>query len=208
MILTYHGGDFFKVSFGNTTIAYNPPSKQSSLKTSRFGADLALVSLEHPDMNGVDSISSTEKEPFSIRGPGAYEVRDVLIKGYASSSHYGGHECINTIYLVTLEKMNLLFLGALNNPTLPPELKEALDEIDILFVPVGGNGTLTPKEAHALSVAIEPKMIIPTHHWSDVRTLETFLKEIGALDAPRTDKLTIKPRDLDGKENDVVVFTS
>ncbi len=55
MIITYHGGEFFKVQFGDTVLAFNPISKDSKLKSSRFGADIALVSLNHPDMNGVES---------------------------------------------------------------------------------------------------------------------------------------------------------
>jgi hypothetical protein len=56
MIITYQGVEFFKVQFGNTTIAFNPISKDSKFKPTRFFADIALVSLNDKDMNGVENL--------------------------------------------------------------------------------------------------------------------------------------------------------
>lgn len=212
MILTYHTAEFFKVTFGDITLAFNPISKESSCKQTRFGADIALITLEHPDMNGFEQVTHGGKEPLVIRGPGEYEKNDVLIKGYATTSTYGGIERINTAYLVTLEKMNLLFLGALSTKVLPTDLKEALDKIDILFVPIGAEGVLEPDDAHAFAVSIEPKIVIPMHYGAVGRkdALDLFLKEAGLTkaEATTTEKLTIKARDLDDKQNEIIVFAS
>ncbi len=212
MIITHHGAEFFKVSFGDITLAFNPISKESTLKQTRFGADIALVSLEHPDMSGVEQVTFGGKEPLVIRGPGEYEKNDILIKGYTTTSHYGGVELINTAYLVTLEKMNLLFLGALSNKTLPTDLKETLDKIDILFIPIGGEGVLEPDEAHAFAVSIEPKLVIPMHYGAvgNKNAVDIFLKEEGLTlkEVQTTDKLTVKSRDLEGKQNEIVLFAS
>ena len=212
MIITHHGAECIKVSHGDTTLAFNPISKDSKLKQARFGADIALLSLEHPDTNGVELVTHGDKVPFVVRGPGEYEIKDILIKGYPTVSHYGGTELINTVYMVKMEKMLLLYLGALATKELPAELKEALDAIDIVFVPIGGDGVLDPATAHALAVSIEPKMVVPIH-WSGVGqtgALELFLKEEGDTNGNHkpVDKLTVKSRDLDGKENEVVVLAA
>ena len=209
MIITYHGADFFKVSFGDTTLAVNPISKDSKIKSTRFGSDITLVSLNSPEHNGTDVTSRGDKASFVISGPGEYEVSGVFIKGFLSKSQYGGNEHINTIYTVSLEGINLCFLGALSDISLSAEAKEAMDNIDILFVPIGGNGVLDPATAHKMAVQFEPKLVVPSH-WSEVgdkNALKTFLKEEGEEDAPQTDKLTIKKKDLDGKEGDVIVIT-
>ena len=212
MIITYHGADFFKVSFGDTTLAFGPVAKTSQLKQTRFGADIALVSLEHPDMNGVDTVALGEKQPFEIRGPGEYEVHGVLIKGYPTKSMYGGEERINTVYLVSFEKMLLLYLGALGTREFPADLKEALEYIDILFVPIGGDGVLEPDEAHELAVSIEPRLVIPMHFGTVGKkgALDLFLKEeASGNEQPQfIDKLTLKSKDLDGKQNEVVLFSA
>src|SRR5581483_19983 len=87
MVITYLGGAFVKVQFGDITLAVNPVSKDSKkFKPSRFGSDIALVSLNHPDMAGLDQVSFGEKQAFSITGPGEYEIKDVFIKGFKSDS--------------------------------------------------------------------------------------------------------------------------
>lgn len=210
MIITYQGVEFFKVQFGDTTIALNPISKDSKFKPTRFFADIALVSLNHPDMNGVENLSYSGKEPFVISGPGEYEVKDVFIKGFASKSMYGGKEKINTIYSVTLENMNICFLGALSDINLSSEVKESLGDVDILFVPIGDDGVLDAAKAEKLSVEIEPKIVIPMH-FGEVGikdALKKYLKEAGADNVKPVDKLTLKRKDLEGKASDVVVISA
>lgn len=210
MVITHYGGEFFKIQFGEATLALNPVSKYSKLKSTRFGADVALVSLNNLDFNGVDQIGFGDKLPFIISGPGEYEIKGIFIKGFKFISKYGGEEHINTIYSIALENMNLCFLGAIGTPDLPAEIKEALGDIDIIFLPIGGEGVLTAAEANKLATTLEPKMIIPMHFdgMGDKKALTTFLKESGAEDVKPADKLTIKKKDLEGKEGDVVVLSS
>ena len=115
MIITYQGVQSFKVQFGETTLSFDPVSKESKHKAGSFGADIALISVNHEDMNGAGQASRGDKEAFVINGPGEYEVKGVFIKGVASRSNYGNSEKINTIYTVNLEGMNLCFLGALGS---------------------------------------------------------------------------------------------
>ncbi|MBA3732839.1 MBL fold metallo-hydrolase [Patescibacteria group bacterium] len=208
MIITYHGADFFKVTFGDTTIAVNPISKDSKLKATRFGSDITLISLNSPEHNGSDVTSRGDKESFLIKGPGEYEVSGVFIKGFLSKSNYGGEEKVNTIYTVYLEGINLCFLGALGDKDLSSETKEAIDGIDILFVPIGGNGVLDAASAHKLAVQFEPKLIIPSHFEDvgDKNALKVFLKESGSEAVKPVDKLTIKKKDLEGMEAEVSVL--
>jgi L-ascorbate metabolism protein UlaG (beta-lactamase superfamily) len=205
MIITYFGGESFKVQFGDTTLAFNPISKDSNLKASRFGADIVLSTTHHADFNGFEQVSHGDKKPFVISGPGEYEVKEVFIKGLPSESKYGGEDLVNTIYTVSLENMNICFLGAINNSELKTETVEALDEIDILFVPIGGDGVLDPVKAYKLAISLEPKVIIPMHYTD--QTLKAFLKEAG--ENPKAEsKLTLKKKDLEGKEGDIMLLDS
>ena len=207
MIITYLGGQFVKVQFGDTILAFNPVSKDSKLKASKFGADIVLTSVNHADFNGVDQVTFGDKKPFAISGPGEYEVKGVFIKGFGSESGYDGEKRINTIYTVSLEGMNIAFLGAINTAELPKEADESIDEVDILFVPISGDGVLDPATAYKLAVSIGPKIIIPVNYGDsgDKDALKKFLKEAG--ENPKAEpKLTLKRKDLDGKEAEVVVL--
>ncbi len=205
MVITYQGGAFVKVQFGDITIAVNPISKDSKLKSSRFGADIALISVNHADFSGTDQVSFGERSAFAVTGPGEYEIKDVFIKGFRSESNYGGEPRLNTIYTVNLENMNLCFLGALSSKEIPSEANEEIESVDVLFVPIGNDGVLTPADAYKLAVKLEPKLIVPLY-WGNTVALKAFLKEAGEDSAKPVDKLTLKKKDLEGKDADVIVL--
>lgn len=216
MVISYLGGECFKVSQGDLTLAFNPPSKDSALKASKFGSDIVLISQNHEDFNGVENASFGEREPFVISGPGEYEIKGVQVRGFASDTQYGGQKGINTIYAVALEGMNLCFLGALGNSALPHDAAQELDDIDILFLPIGDKGVLDYDKAYALAVQLEPKAIVPMHYPSpaggagelgEKDALKSFLKEAGE-DVKPVEKLTVKKKDLDGKEGEIIVLQS
>lgn len=221
MVITHMGGQCFKVTFGDLTLAFDPISKSGSLPAAKFGADIALISRNHPDMNGVAEVTYGERAPFVINGPGEYERAGVTIQGFLTKSQYGlargrataeglaknEAEGVNTMYAVDLEDMNLVFLGAISDPNLPADAREAIDEIDVLFVPVGGEGVLTPAAAHKLAVSLEPHVIIPMH-WNGMgapKSLEAFLKEEGGA-SETVDKLTLKKKDAAQKDGAIIVI--
>lgn len=207
MVITYFGHEFFKVQFGDLVLAFNPISKDSKQKGARFGADIALVSINTSETNGVEQVTFGEKKPFTIAGPGEYEIKDVFIKGFPGGTNKQGKH--NTIYFVSLEGMNICFLGALPAKEVSPEAKAALENVDILFTPIGGEDVLTPSDAYKLAVSIEPKLIIPMHYGDEASgkaALKTFLKE--GEGGEEMDRLTLKKKDLEGKEGDIIVLST
>ena len=204
MVISFLGGECFKITQGDLTLAINPPAKESKFSSAKFGADIALVSLDHPDFNGTDNASFGERQPFVVCGPGEYEVKGVAVRGFGVPTTYGKTATINTIYSIALENMNLCFLGALGAADIPAAAKQELDQIDILFVPVGGGDVLEHAAAYKLAVSLGPKVIVPMHY--DAATLKSFLKEAGAEGTKPQEKLTVKRKDLEGKEAEVVVL--
>jgi L-ascorbate metabolism protein UlaG (beta-lactamase superfamily) len=206
MILTFHEGSCIRASAGETTLVFGPVSKQSkNFKPTNFGADVAFIPLNHPDMNGSEEAGRGEKKPFVIFGPGEYEVKEVTAAGFESKSDYDKNDRINTIYSLTFDDMSILYLGALSDADLPAEVFE-MDSPDILITPIGGDGVLNPADAAKLAVKLEAKIVIPILY--DDKSLKQFLKEAADEQVKPVDKLTIKPRDLAGKEGDVVVLQS
>jgi hypothetical protein len=208
MIVTYYGAGCFRLAVGATSVALGPISKGSEWKPASFGADIAIVPLQHPEANGVSEVKYGGKDPFLVLGPGEYEVADVLIKGFQSVSMLGEEEQFATSYLLKMEKMTLLYLGPVSSSELHPELKELLDAVDILFVPMGGNGVLSSADAHKLAVSIEPKIIVPMCYdkGSSNSAMESFEKESGGEVIAVGEKFTIKPKDLENYNQTVVSF--
>src|SRR3989344_1542362 len=145
MVITHHGAGCFKISQGDLSLIFNPQSKIS--------ADITLFTTGRSEVS--------EKSGFVIDGPGEYETKNVFIKGFPSE---GPAKKINTIYLISFEGMNLCFLGALASATLSNEILEAIEDIDILFVPIGGSAVLDATSAYKLAVSLEPSVIIPMYY--------------------------------------------
>ena len=205
MVISYNGGESFKVSFGSTTLAFNPAGKKSKLSSpAKYGADAAFVSMWHDDFNGVESVKHGSKEPFVVDGPGEYEIGDVTARGFGVKTKYGKDELYNTIYQVKLEEMNMIFLGALSDPEIDPKIISEFGDIDILFVPIGGGDVLEVPQASKLAVKLEAKLIIPMHY--DDKLLKEFLKEEGNEGVKPVDKLTIKRKDVSAMSGDVAVL--
>ncbi|MBI5139701.1 MBL fold metallo-hydrolase [Candidatus Nomurabacteria bacterium] len=198
MIITYFGKQFFKIQQGEMVLAFNPVSKNSKSGVSaHFGSDIALSTTNHPDYNGIEQLSHGERAPFVVSGPGDYEVKEIFIRGVMTDTEISGKKYINTVYSLTVDNINIAFLGALKDGDISKEVREVVDGPDILFIPAG-------KESAKLASSLEPKMIIPMDY--DDSSLKVFLKELGEEKAEVVDKLTIKRKDLEGKEGEVVVL--
>lgn len=208
MIITYLGKQFFKIGQGNLTVAFNPISKDSKLSStvSKFGTDIALSTINHPDYNGFEMVSHGETTPFTISGPGDYEVKDVFIKGVLSESIINGKKYVNTIYSVNIENISICFLGAITDEKLSATAREQIGQPDILFVPVGDRELLDPSKAYKLATTFEPEVIIPMDY--DEKSLRAFLKEAGQEKVESIDKLVVKAKDLIGKEGEIVILSN
>jgi len=208
MIITYLGKQFFKIQQGNLVMAINPISKDSKLdiKGGRFGSDIALSTTNHPDYNGFDMVSHGDTVPFEVNGPGDYEIRGNFIKGIMTDTTLNDKKYINTIYFLNIENISICFLGCMSNTKITALTREEIGNPDILFVPIGNHDLLDPTEAYKLAVSLEPKIIIPMDY--DEKTLKAFLKEGGQDKVASIDKLTIKAKELIGREGEIVVLSS
>lgn len=206
MILTHHGGFCVRASAGDTTVVFGPVSKKSKkFKPTNFGADVAFISINHPDANGAEEAGRGDKQPFVIQGPGEYEVKDISAHGFPGRSTYDLEERVNTVYSIHFDGLSVLYLGAQGTPELHEDILE-MDAPDILILPIFADGVLSAAEAAKLAVKLEAKIVIPLSA-GDEKALKQFLKEASAEGVKPVEKLTLKPRDLAGKENEVVVLS-
>lgn len=213
MIISRFGAAFIKVQQGDTIFAFNPVSREHDAKAQKFGADAALVSLNDPQFNGTDNVSFGSKEPFIIDGPGEYEIGGTFVRGFGSAgpadlnSKAVGQSQINTIYSATIDGIKICHLGGLAEPNLSAEVIEEIGEVDILFVPIAGAPFLSPKDAYKLATTLEAKIIVPVLYENGAE-IKSFLKEAGEEGIAPVDKLTLKKKDVEGKEGEIVIINS
>ena len=152
--------------------------------------------------------TSAHKAPVShpmltVDGPGEYEVSNLAIIGIAARGHMDDVGTNNaTMYRVMIDDVTYLFTGNIY-PELNDERLESIGMVDVMFVPVGGNGyTLDGTGALQLIKAIEPKLVVPTHysdtsiHYPVVQQeLDQVLKSIGMDPVETVTKLRYKAAD-------------
>lgn len=209
MIVTYHGKQFIKVQHGDTILALNPISKdsKSEKKPTKFGSDICMISINHPDYNGVENASYAGKDPFVIKGPGEYEIGDLYIQGFLSNIKIDKEDYINTIYSFGIDNIQTWFLGSLDSPDVDKSVLEYVEEVDLLFISINEDSGVGPVEAAKVIKMFSPKLVVPIDYGevSD-KNLKAFLKEMGQENIKAEDKLTIKRKDLDGKAGEVFVL--
>ncbi|MBP9821726.1 MAG: MBL fold metallo-hydrolase [Candidatus Pacebacteria bacterium] len=210
MIISYLGKSCVRLQTGDTVIALNPPAKTSPFKVSGFGADLVFISVNHPDYAGVETVTYGEKKPFVIDGPGEYEVGGMMIDGYRTRALSGKDEVINTAYFFEFDSMKICYLGPIVSPEIPQEMKQGVDNVDVLFVPIGGKTVISSSEAYKLGKQFGAKLIIPIEYGKDQESgaLESFLKEAGSKNSAPVDKLTIKLKDILNKECEIAIISA
>ena len=205
MVITYYGLSCFKVQSGDLTIVFDPPSKDSELKPPRFEVHAALSSHAHPKHNGAKELpGKKEGGPFVISGPGEYEMDGLAIDGIPSFHDGAGGKKLgrNTIYKVKMEEITLCHLGDFGEAELRPETLEAIGEVDVLFLPVGGKDVLDAEGAAKVLNQIEPKIAIPMHFSKPGE----FLEELGEKTLQAEEKFTFKKKELGAEGTKVVLL--
>jgi len=157
---------------------------------------LSLIGLK--DLSTKDQIELATEERFAltssdarlnIEGPGEYGIAKFDIKGIAAQRHLDAETepKRSTIYRVEAHDIRIAVVGNIYEKVTEEQLEE-LGVIDVLIVPVGGNGyTLDATGAVKLTRKIDPKVVIPVHYAESglkyevpQDSIDDFIKELGA----------------------------
>lgn len=142
--------------------------------------------------------------PLIVNHPGEYEVAGVSIYGVAARGHMEESGAKNvTMYKIIIDDIRIVVTGHIY-PELSEKQLEDLGTIDVLFVPVGGNGyTTDPVGALKLIKKIDPKLVIPTHfdakgldYAVPQQTVEQAITGLSMEPKETVDKLKLKAADI------------
>jgi L-ascorbate metabolism protein UlaG (beta-lactamase superfamily) len=200
MEINWLGQSSFRIKGKQVTIITDPYRSENGGNSGRSSAGIICLSYESPQSDA--AIAKIGGEPYIIRGPGEYEVKDVLIIGIPSyqDENKGSVRGKNTIYALEIEEVSICHLGRLGH-LLDDAQIEIIGNVDVLLLPVGGNLTINASLAAKLVRSIEPKVVIPMHYKTPRTSLEIdpvdkFLSEIGAQGIPAQPKVSISRNNL------------
>jgi len=196
MDITWFGHACFRLRYKRATIVTDPYNGDIGLKLPRQKADIATISHEHPDHNNTRAISG---EPIFLRGPGEYERAGIFIFGIATfhDRRNGRDRGRNTAYLIEGENLSVCHLGDLGHVLTQAQI-EQLSALDVLFIPVGGNSTLTAAEAAEVVSLLGPRLVVPMHYQlrgvkMKLDPVTKFLQEMGVAKVTPQESLRVLP---------------
>ncbi len=181
--IEYKGGNGVVIATKKTTLVADPKLSLIGLHN-LAGKDVIELATEA-------RFATNDKDALlNIEGPGEYEIGDFSIRGIAATRHLDAEtdEKQTTVYRIEVGDVRIVLVGNISPIKLTEEQLENIGVVDILVVPIGGNGyTLDATSAVGLLRQIDPKVVIPIHYADDALKyevsqdpLETFVKELGA----------------------------
>ena len=169
---------------GDRGVTWEYPAIQSPEAT-----DLLIVTHEHLDHNAVEVITG---EPTLVRSQaGTHEspLGNVVAIASEHDDAAGTERGPNTIVVFDLDGLRVCHFGDFGQAGLRPEQRAHLNDIDLLFMPVGGGFTIDGATAAKISLELSPAWVVPMHYKTPkINFLETEESFVGAM--PKVERLT------------------
>ncbi|MGH2442616.1 MAG: MBL fold metallo-hydrolase [Chloroflexota bacterium] len=192
MEVSYLGHSAFRLRGKDVAIVTDPHPPSIGISMGKVEAEIVTVShksTNHAFVQGVDG------KPRIVRGPGEYEIADVLIAGVATRMQPGAGTS-NTAYVFRFDDLAVCHLGDVSS-ALSDKQVEDLGNIDVLLLPVGGGGALEPGQAAEVVAQLEPSVVVPMHYRIEGGTVEglepvsLFCREMGSKEWAAEPKLSV-----------------
>jgi L-ascorbate metabolism protein UlaG (beta-lactamase superfamily) len=215
MEVTWYGHSCFRLRDRDATVVTDPFDKTLGYELPRIRADIVTVSHDHPHHNHANAARGEFKV---VDSPGEYEIKSVFITGIAThpsgrrrrdTSNGDGGDERNVIFVFEFDGLTVCHLGDLAQVPTQTQV-EALSNVDVLLVPVGGSTSLNASQAAEIISLIEPFIVIPMHYKTGAISLKLdavskFLKEMGTPRIEPMDVLKVTKSSLP-QETQVVVL--
>jgi L-ascorbate metabolism protein UlaG (beta-lactamase superfamily) len=209
MEITWFGQTCFRFSErGLATVVTDPHPPDVGLTFPRPRADVVTVSRDDPSCRHTSGV----RGPFRLLdSPGEYEIGGVFITGIATfaDGKRGTMRGLNTVFTYDFDGMTVCHLGRLGHVPSQSQV-ENLGAVNVLLVPVGDGGSLSPAQASEVISLFEPNLVVPMYFKiagleAKLGTLNRFLKEMGLEKVDSQDTLKVSRAGL-SEETQVVVL--
>ena len=206
MELTWYGMSCFRLTErGFATVVTDPYSDDLGLPPLKLKAD--IVTISH-DASGHSYLQAVNGAEHTLTGTGEYDIGNVFI--IAIATELGDAAKQNVFYLFDYDGLTIAHLGDMHRVPTQAQI-EALEQVNILLVPVGGGKGLNAAQAAEIVAMLEPNIVIPMHYQVEgvqleLDGVERFLKEMGVTETPVENSLKISSSNLP-EETQVVLLT-
>lgn len=206
MEIKFKGHSCFTVkSESGIQVVTDPFSESIALKTPNLQGRIVTVSHDNENHNNV---SIVKDNPTVLDWPGEYEIEGIAVAGIAANDEKTGEE--NIIFKFIIDRIRVCHLGDFNQK-LTNDLLDKIGNVDVLFIPVGGQNSLDASKAKEIIEEIDPRIIIPMHYQLngnnlELGTLQDFLRKMGKPEIEAKKELKITRSQLPSEESEIVVL--
>ncbi len=193
MDITWYGHSCFRISErGQITSITDPYSDSIGLPAPKIKGDVVTISHNEPGHNFVEAVKG---EARVLTGPGEYEIGGVFVSGIPMHAVDEDHARWNVAYLFQYNGLSVLHLGDLSH--VPDQSSiDALGEVNVVLVPVGGGNALRAGQAAEVIALIEPHFIVPMHYALpglaiELDPVDKFIKAMGISKVQEEDNLKV-----------------
>ncbi len=195
MEITWYGHSCFRLVERGLAVVVTDPYDHAAVGYERLNLKGDIVTISH-EAPGHNYVSAVKGRTHVLTGPGEYEIGGVFVTGVQTNgSKRKSEEPSNTLYVFDFDNVTIAHLGDLRQVPSQAEI-EALGDVGIALVPVGGGGGLIAAKAAEVISLLEPGIVIPMHYQTPETTLplqplDKFLKEMGIGDITAEPSLKI-----------------
>ena len=191
--ITWLGHACFRLKGRDASVITDPYDRSLGLTLGRQSAEIVTVSHDDAHHASTEAISGAR----ALRGPGEYEISGVMIHGVPTAGLRlaDGNYARNTAYIITIDDLQVCHLGSLGK-TLTLDQVESLKDPDVLLIPVGGHGMLTPAQTAEVISQLEPKVVVPMQYalpglTVELDSLEPFSREMALQELHTQPRLNV-----------------
>lgn len=208
MDIHWFGHACFRIREKGVTVVTDPHPEELGYARPRIRADVVTVSHAHA---GHSAVKGFRGSPRVLQAPGEYEIGGVFITGVPTfhDSAEGLERGQNVAFLFDFWGLTVCHLGDLGHVLTQAQV-EALDQVNVLLVPVGGRATVTADQAAEVVSLIEPNIVIPMHYATaavsrDLAPARKFLNVMDVTGVEAQEMLRISAAGLP-RETQIVVL--
>jgi L-ascorbate metabolism protein UlaG (beta-lactamase superfamily) len=160
--IRWHGHACFEIRNDNTLVIDPHDGKSIGIKVPQVEADVILITHDHYDHN---SFKTVEKKGTKIIRGGNRTLEGIKIQSLHAfhDEEEGEKRGEMNLYKILVDDLKICHLGDLGHILDDVSLRK-IGDIDILFVPVGGNFTIDAHQAMTMIDAIRPRVAVPMHY--------------------------------------------
>ncbi len=193
--IEYKGGNSLTIKSNQGKMMIDPNLSMNGLGSLKTAGNIELATEDRFSVKDPDAL-------VIINGPGEYGIADFDIAGFSALRYIDGEgdEKLSTIYRIEVgAEARIGLIGNIANK-ISEDQYEKVGVVDILIIPVGGNGyTLDAKDAASVVKHVEPKVVIPVSYSdSGIKyevpqdSVELFVKELGTQNVETVSKYKVK----------------